>query len=768
MNDSKLKVVLHRLGDPSPITIRDDKCLIRTVYNDQKIDCCAIYNGPNGTALRSCVDSILVNGEPTAAKWLNAGDQIELPCASRIEVKEANLLRPVMPIRSRSAAEIDQQLAALGREPDSQVSQNTEATAAEAIPVSADESLPGPISTGISDNDISKTSAMVQPEIAQTETATPVPTLPSQPASVLAPPVSTPGPQSESEEVPVAASSAVEDNSQTSELESIFARLGVTSVGSIACPNVESNSDSIEMTPVETVPTQPVQISEPLVESNTVENVPVSTAAEPDPVLESHASVMDEAANLRKELESIFATTPSTDSAEPATAAVPVVPTEPVQTPANMETATPPISASAEAAANVSPAAENSSAVEVAPAILAAVETPQEVVEDSAASIAPTAPTESPVTSAADPLSDLPDDLRNQLNDLVSSLENESPAPTALTSGLVTPETVATQIEPVAAVPAVVPQIEPVEPPDTVAPVGRKETDSISNMFEDAMRAIQGKPEASAASEIQAAVPVEPADPVELAAPVAAETVAAPAAEKDDAPKSQSVADILGSMGMAVPGSEEAETTHAVPVFAPKPEPTPAAPQNVPATPVFANMQNAAAGKSQTAVEPTAATTGGNAEDDIQAYMNRLLNRAKPEPEPAIQTGTETEATPEPVVEAPVVPGVLSAEEFVPTHKASRPENYDTLREIANSSSRSAIRQSTRKAQKESILIKVIACLVSLIFAGIAFTFGLMIPAGVFLFVAVMCIILCFLRKDALPKTVAKTIPVAETPQVNA
>jgi len=100
MNNSKLNVVLHRDGDTSPVTLDQDKCLIRTVRDSEKIDCCAIFNGPYGTALRSYTDNVLVNGEPTAARWLNVGDQIQLPCSTRIEVKAATAFRPAMPLTS--------------------------------------------------------------------------------------------------------------------------------------------------------------------------------------------------------------------------------------------------------------------------------------------------------------------------------------------------------------------------------------------------------------------------------------------------------------------------------------------------------------------------------------------------------------------------------------------------------------------------------------------------------------------------------------------
>lgn len=177
-------------------------------------------------------------------------------------------------------------------------------------------------------------------------------------------------------------------------------------------------------------------------------------------------------------------------------------------------------------------------------------------------------------------------------------------------------------------------------------------------------------------------------------------------------------------MGMAIPGDDEIganERTASVASQPQQPEvvaPTPA--QDVPASPVFANMQNA----SEEA--PVAEQPEGNADDDIQAYMNRLLNRSD-----------SPEAQSQPVPVAPVV-GVpphqvqeqqpveevkpLSADEFVPTHKATRPENYDTLREIANTTSRTAIETSS-KNEKKGGLLKLVLALVLFSFAGAAYLF---------------------------------------------
>jgi isochorismate synthase EntC len=134
---------------------------------------------------------------------------------------------------------------------------------------------------------------------------------------------------------------------------------------------------------------------------------------------------------------------------------------------------------------------------------------------------------------------------------------------------------------------------------------------------------------------------------------------------------------------------------------------------------VFSNIQS-----NETPADSSSPDNNENAEEDIQAYMNRLLNRS------ASTTQPEQASPTLPVAGAPVaqteqpkpreVVQVLSEEEFVPTHKATRPENYDTLREIANTTSRTAIEHSTKNVKKGGLL-KVVLAFVLFTFAAAAY-----------------------------------------------
>ena len=240
--------------------------------------------------------------------------------------------------------------------------------------------------------------------------------------------------------------------------------------------------------------------------------------------------------------------------------------------------------------------------------------------------------------------------------------------------------------------------------------------------------------------------------PVTPEAVVTPEPVVAPEPEK----KSQSVADILGSMGMDVPGADEMEsgTTTEIPRSAvastesvTPPFSSPAVPVPNPTSPaVFANTPGAKEERSApVANQPTEST------DDIKAYMDRLLNRTGTE-QPATPVSDETSvapaavetSAPQPVEQQPV----LSAEEFVPNHVASRPENYDKLREIANTSSRSAIRNSSNKGMKASTLVKMILCPIAIVIAAILCWFGMIIPCCVSTIVAIISGGLLFLDHE--------------------
>ena len=776
MNNSKLNVVLHRDGDRESVTLDQDKCLIRTVKGDHKIDCCAIFNGPYGTALRSYTDSVLVNGEPTVARWLIAGDEIQLPCSTRIEVRAATRVRTTM---SQST--------------------NSQSTNPVANPAAKPATSPVANQRSVSENvasSLDSVEAILAPEL-QAPVVPVAPVAPVPAANTKSTPVkadeaeqeerfhspfsadlpevaaSKPVPQSvvAPEEKPAA---PVADEPAANDLESIFAKMGLANVGSIANPGAAEETSAATETNV--APKPVVAPAAPTAEVQSVQNVPAAPVQKPQ-TQKPQADVPAPATPVAPA---------ATPSVEPVAQNVSAAPAQKPQADANA-------SASAELASIFAdvPAAAAPTTPVVPTAATPSIE-PVATVEISAPASSETV--DQPVV---DPLSELPDDLRNQLNSLVSSLETETsaPAPANNESVLEKLAPTAAAATAAAAVAAAIPTISDLvkpQPAQQQSNAGATEAatpvrdESISSMFEDVMRSIQdqsnpteeapvAKPAvenvaapaspAQTPSPVQATAVQQPKPPVASEAPVAAPQPAeSQPAQLKPKPKSQSVADILGAMGMEVPGDDEVEVkkpkTPAPAAKAPAPvaqtpiqTPEPAQTPSTPPAQVFANVQ-------PTSAAPEAGDTGSEADDDIQAYMNSLLNRAAPEPQtaspaPTTEAPIETKIQPSSFVSPPAQPeaeevqAVLSAEEFVPSHKPSRPQNYDTLREIANTSSRSAIHSSNKRAKKESVSMKIVFGLIALLLAGATIWIGQYIIAGVFLSVAAMCIVSCFLSIES-------------------
>ena len=90
MTDQTNQLILHRVGDENgTFTVINEKCLLRSRLDGRMVDSCAIFVGPQGTALRSYAENVRVNGEVATAQWLNVGDQIKLPCDTTLEVRSA-------------------------------------------------------------------------------------------------------------------------------------------------------------------------------------------------------------------------------------------------------------------------------------------------------------------------------------------------------------------------------------------------------------------------------------------------------------------------------------------------------------------------------------------------------------------------------------------------------------------------------------------------------------------------------------------------------
>lgn len=117
-------------------------------------------------------------------------------------------------------------------------------------------------------------------------------------------------------------------------------------------------------------------------------------------------------------------------------------------------------------------------------------------------------------------------------------------------------------------------------------------------------------------------------------------------------------------------------------------------------------------------VEEAPVTAGSG--NDVQDYMAQLLNRMRggeeqPAEEGNSSTPSKPAATTSVTMQVPSSPqaeqddqpvDLLTAEEFVPKQKGRVPQSYDAMREIANSSARSAVRKSDQSQQKVGMMIK--------------------------------------------------------------
>ena len=101
--------------------------------------------------------------------------------------------------------------------------------------------------------------------------------------------------------------------------------------------------------------------------------------------------------------------------------------------------------------------------------------------------------------------------------------------------------------------------------------------------------------------------------------------------------------------------------------------------------------------------EPTVNESGS--EDDVQDYMSQLLTRmrggapaSQEKPVPQAKKPAPVAKTQDIVISPSKNP--LKPEEFVPKRKATKIDSFEAMRELANSSARSAVRQSQELQRK--------------------------------------------------------------------
>lgn len=702
MNEQTSELVLRLPGENGKtIRIEDEKCLLRSVQANKMTDCCAIYNGSHGTALRSYSDHVLVNGEAASARWLNAGDRIELPGSMLVEVEAATQLRPISREKVQDAAQVSEQLSRIlapakphiaGSEPTGEAavqaqspvqaqSQKNIETVAVAAP--AAEPQQPQLATELPREDSNDRAAALQSlfsnlgigsenttpkgttQTATTQTATSEVIMPepvSTPALQTLPPPTisetrfeaelptvAPSQEAPSQEAPTETFSSAETEQQPLVVEyTMDTPVAPSGNDQVSETFPTMNSLLPDAAPAETSTWQESAPAEPLAAA-VIDTVDPTTAKPTTP----NADEILEA--KRSELASLFGATAATTS--PNAAAPPVAAISAPETPLS------PVDAGSLAALfEAAPTPVREPLLESVPEVQSepiVPPTPDQFAEIPEEPMA-TATQESTQEPNPAPASELPSSLRDQLNDLMSSLSQESSEPAAPTA------------EPV---------VEPVADVDVN---------------------VLGQPTFASTPES----PESPESPEELDSTddAAEESIFDTTAEPAQT-SSPGVAEILGKMGFSIPTNDEdtpqqsadpmptlesetstlsptaAATTMAVPVMAPAPAPTTTSP-------------------------PAPIATTKEPVDDIEAYMNKLLNR----PNEAATAAAEKAAVEEQLEAEEArtnVPSVLSEEEFVPRQKAKRLEDFDTLREIANTCSRTAIRDSNAKSEQDSFKTKV-------------------------------------------------------------
>ncbi len=103
-------------------------------------------------------------------------------------------------------------------------------------------------------------------------------------------------------------------------------------------------------------------------------------------------------------------------------------------------------------------------------------------------------------------------------------------------------------------------------------------------------------------------------------------------------------------------------------------------------------------------------TTSGDGEEDVEDYMNQLLNRmrggkpAEEKPKAAPAAVAKPEVAEEEKAEEFVPPAdPLKPEEFIPKQKATKLKSLDAMRELANTSARKAVRRSEEDARLKAL-----------------------------------------------------------------
>ena len=123
-----------------------------------------------------------------------------------------------------------------------------------------------------------------------------------------------------------------------------------------------------------------------------------------------------------------------------------------------------------------------------------------------------------------------------------------------------------------------------------------------------------------------------------------------------------------------------------------------------------------------TAVEPR--NEEDSDEADVEDYMSQLLSRMRggAPSQPVAKQEKKTEPDPPPVQPKPQTPAkLLKPEEFVPSQKAAKIESLGAMRELANSTARSAVKSSEVSRRKALAYVQLGIAVAALAMSGYYF-----------------------------------------------
>jgi hypothetical protein len=647
------------------------KCLLSSLIADKTAAekyRCAIFRGEKGVAFRSYSELVLVNGNKTSVQWLKEGDTIQLTPEMKVVVKQLGTFAPTKPTNTSK------------------------------VTLPAARQVASTISMDSASDGGSPTSGKVVAEA----------------------PVNT---------KPAAAPISVPKESQVS-----------PSVDHNAGQRMEVLSDQLKTL------VDAASGSGTVTAAAELKNEPASDRPAAEPL--SDQKMADASSSIQDYLDKALASPGNDSNTSPTPTPTPPMPADPVAatTESRKPEATLELTASS-VADNVAKLRKEEVASSLNRLLSGTEQTPvgQDLLAPSSAITAADQSSVTPKTSSVL----LPETAQTTSEVLASDILAESPiAPPAQATAVATQPAAADPVE--AAAPVDVPKAQSLEFLKSLGidadELGlNKKTPAQENptpAVPQPVLPVEGAPSVAlpTADEIIASASLGSVAQGDSASVVPAEIVveeeaAEPAAEPAAKPqKAESVADVLARMqnagsldsfSMDGPAEEaSSEPVASVPAEVARPKPQ----------------------VSETVVveEPTESESAGDEDNSVEDYMSQLLNRmrggddaeetegkkseaAKPAPKKEVAAKTEIVETAE--VEQPQK--TLTAEQFVPKEKAVRMKSFDSLREIANNSNRSAIQDHLANQRKVSTQTKLQLALISLGFGILFFLMSCMFSAKI-------------------------------------